>query len=155
MRLTDILTEARVIADLHGQDKAGVLRELAEVLCQHTPGLPLSAEQVHHALSDRERLGSTGVGEGVAIPHAKLDGTVQLVACFGRSRAGVAFDAIDGQPVHLFFVLLVPENSAGTHLKALARVSRLLKNAAFRQSLLTLPDNAALFNAFVTADSEQ
>jgi PTS system nitrogen regulatory IIA component len=94
------------------------------------------------------------VGESVAIPHAKIPGLSSLVAAFGRSKKGVPFDAIDGQPVRLVFVLLVPENSAGTHLKALARIARLLKSAGFRDRLLNLPDGPAIYNAFLEEDAK-
>ena len=98
-------------------------------------------------------MGSTGVGEGVAIPHTKLPGLTSLVAAFGRSKKGIAFDAIDNQPVRLVFVLLVPEDSAGAHLKALARISRLLKDNDFRRSLLDGTDRESLYEAFVARDA--
>jgi PTS system nitrogen regulatory IIA component len=153
VKLSDILTEPQVKAELAARDKNAVLRELALHVSSHA-GLTLDAEAVYAALCERERLGSTGVGEGVAIPHAKLPGIQQLVACFARSRQGVDFDAIDSQPVTLFVVLLVPENSAGAHLKALARVSRLLKLPAFRRHLLELPDGPAIYRAFLEEDAK-
>ena len=87
-------------------------------------------------LLEREALQSTGIGEGVAIPHGKMVGLDRLVASFARNPDGVDFDAIDGQPTHHFFLLVVPEHSGGQYLKALARISRFFRDAAFRQKLV-------------------
>ena len=114
--------------------KADVLVELSRTLAQ--AHADLKPERLVEVLQEREKLGSTGIGEGVAIPHGKLAGLPQLMASFGVSREGVDFEAIDGKPTHLFFALVAPENSAGIHLKALARISRLFKNPRFRQSIL-------------------
>ena len=154
MKIGEILFENQIVAELEARDKAGVLRELAAHMCAHADAVPTGADEVAHALLDRERLGSTGVGEGVAIPHAKIPGLNELVACFGRAARGVPFDAIDERPVNLIFVLLVPENSAGAHLKALARISRLLKNASFRTTLLGLPDRRSIYDAFLHEDAK-
>jgi nitrogen PTS system EIIA component len=153
VKISDILQEPLVIPDLHASTKEDVLGEMAT----HLAGFhdtTMSSASVQAALLGRERLGSTGVGESVAIPHAKLPGLKVLTACFGRSRDGVAFDAVDQQPVRLIFVLLVPENSAGAHLKALARVARLLKNPSFRDRLMSLPDAHALYEAFLEEDAK-
>ncbi|MEM6732999.1 MAG: PTS sugar transporter subunit IIA [Myxococcota bacterium] len=153
MRITDILSRELVIPDLEAEDKASTLRELSVHLAAQVD--EVAEPLVVSSLLERERLGSTGVGEGVAIPHTKVAGLKRLIAAFGRSSKGISFDAIDNQPVYLVFVLLVPENSAGVHLKALARVSRLLKDRAFRQSLLELDDRDALFDAFVSEDAKR
>jgi PTS system nitrogen regulatory IIA component len=157
VKICDILKQPLIVPHLQARDKTGVLHELAEHLCAHvahagTTGV--SADDIATALVTREQLGSTGVGEGVAIPHAKIPGIGQLVAAFGRAPAGVAFDAIDLQPVHLVFVLLVPENSAGAHLKALARISRLLKNGEFRRRLLDTDGAQPIYAAFVEEDEK-
>jgi PTS system nitrogen regulatory IIA component len=152
VNIRDILSEQLIIPSIRAQDKEGVLQELALHL-QGCVDEGFRAGDIKAALSAREQLGSTGVGEGVAIPHAKIPGLSHLTACFARSAEGVAFDAIDEQPVRLIFVLLVPENSAGAHLKALARISRLLKNESFRTRLMGLPDAHALFEAFLEEDS--
>ncbi len=152
MKIADILAREQVVSELTATDKDGVLRELVRHLCDQKTSLPASYEQIVRALVDRERLGSTGVGEGVAIPHAKVAGLTELVACFGRAKGGVPFDAIDRQPVTLIFALLVPENSAGAHLKALARISRLLKNEEFRTRLNAIGDANAIYQAFVDED---
>lgn len=153
LRISEFLHEEMILPELQATDKEGVLREMAQHLCAVTPGLDDAEERVVRALLDRERLGSTGVGEGVAIPHAKVPGIGKLVAVFGRSPRGVAFDAIDQQPVTLVVLLLVPENSAGLHLKALARVSRLLKNASFRESLIKASARDVLYRAFLDEDA--
>lgn len=155
MKITDILHPPLVMIDITSTDKDDVLRSVAAHLSRNAPTLAHEdPAEILDALRSRERLGSTGVGEGVAIPHAKIPGLTELVACFGRIPKGVSFDAIDQQPVKLVFVLLVPENSAGAHLKALARISRLLKNPAFRQRLLSLPTREAVYQAFVDEDAQ-
>jgi PTS system nitrogen regulatory IIA component len=153
VKIGEILYESQIVADLESRDKAGVLRELAAHMCDGD-AVPTTADEVARALLERERLGSTGVGEGVAIPHAKIPGLHELVACFGRATRGVPFDSIDDRPVNLVFVLLVPENSAGAHLKALARISRLLKNPGFRTTLLGLPDRRSIYDAFLHEDAK-
>lgn len=154
MKLSDILVEAHVIAELEATDKPGVLQEIAGHLVRQRPELGLDLTQVLAALIDRERTGSTGVGQGVAIPHARIPNLPQLYSVFARSKAGLAFDAIDQQPVSLFFLLLVPESAAGVHLKALSRIARLLKNDDFRRQLLDLPDAKALYRALVDEDAK-
>jgi len=134
MRIQDILPREAVVDNLLAETKEGVLRELSEVICRRLPAL--SPERLTAILMDREGLGSTGIGEGVAIPHGKIPGIDRLFAAFGRSRAGVQFASLDGKPARLFFLIIAPENSAGMHLKALARISRLLKDPRFRARLL-------------------
>jgi len=133
MRIAEFLREDLVFPDLAASDKEGVLRELCTGLARGHPSL--SAQRLADTLLEREKLGSTGIGEGVAIPHGKLAGLPGLLAAFARKRAGVDFAAIDQKPTYLFFVLFAPENSAGIHLKALARISRLFKSPPFRQSI--------------------
>jgi nitrogen PTS system EIIA component len=134
MRILDILPPEAVVDGLRAETKEGVLRELSEAVCRRLPGL--SPDRLTAILMDREGLGSTGIGEGVAIPHGKIPGIDRLVAVFGRSPGGVQFASLDGKPARLFFLILAPENSAGMHLKALARISRLLKDQRFRGRLL-------------------
>lgn len=153
LRISEFLHEEMILPELHATDKEGVLREMAHHLCAIVPDMTDSEERIVRALLERERLGSTGVGEGVAIPHAKVSGIGKLMAVFGRSLSGVPFDAIDQHPVNLVVLLLVPENSAGMHLKALARISRLLKNGAFRDSLQIAPGRTPLFQAFLDEDA--
>jgi PTS system nitrogen regulatory IIA component len=138
MKLLDIVSPGGVVDDLRAETKEGVLREMSEVVAAGVPFL--SAQTLASILLDRESLGSTGIGEGVAIPHGKVPGLTRLAAVIARSRAGVQFHSLDGKPTHLFFLVVAPEQSAGMHLKALARISRLLKDARFRRSLLDARD---------------
>ncbi|MEZ4269976.1 MAG: PTS sugar transporter subunit IIA [Myxococcota bacterium] len=153
MRINDILRPDMVLSSVVASDKENLLKQLAEHLAQHA-NIGVSAEQIHTALVDRERLGSTGVGEGVAIPHAKLPGLNELTACFGRVAAGVSFDSIDQKPVKLVFVLLVPDKSAGAHLKALARISRLLRNPEFRSALVEASEPSTIYDIFTAEDAK-
>ncbi|MBX5480987.1 MAG: PTS sugar transporter subunit IIA [Myxococcaceae bacterium] len=134
MKIAEFLSPKAVVADLSARTKSEILTELSRTLANAHP--ELKPERLVEVLQDREKLGSTGIGEGVAIPHGKLSGLSQLMASFGVARRGVDFEAIDGKPTYLFFALVAPENSAGIHLKALARISRLFKNPRFRESIL-------------------
>jgi len=138
MKLLDIVSTGGVVDDLRAETKEGVLREMSEVVAADVPFL--SAQALTSILLDRESLGSTGIGDGVAIPHGKVPGLTRLAAVVARSRAGVQFHSLDGKPAHLFFLVVAPEQSAGMHLKTLARISRLLKDARFRRSLLDARD---------------
>jgi nitrogen PTS system EIIA component len=135
MKVTEFLSPNAVVAELRGTSKPEVLRELSEQLAQAYGGT-FRPDRVLEVLGEREKLASTGIGEGVAIPHGKMPGLGRLYAAFGVSRPGLDFSSIDKQPTHLFFALVAPENSAGLHLKALARVSRLFRNAALRDAIL-------------------
>jgi PTS system nitrogen regulatory IIA component len=151
LKLFTPVSPAAVLADLRGETKDAVLDELSEAAVRVVPSVPLDA--LVRSLRERESLGSTGIGEGAAIPHGKVAGLDRVVTVFGRSRAGVQFQSLDGKPAHLFFLVLAPENSAGLHLKALARISRLLKDAGFRASLSGAPDAAALIRLLAEADA--
>ncbi len=133
MKIMDILVRDAVVLDLASESKSEILGEMARALAGAESGL--DPDSLLRVLEEREALQSTGIGEGVAIPHGKLPGLGRLVASFARSRGGVDFDSIDGQPTHLFFLLVVPEHSGGQHLKALARISRFFRDAAFRARL--------------------
>jgi PTS system nitrogen regulatory IIA component len=143
MKIDDILSEALVVPALAGRTKTDVIEELAGVVSRHHP--EIAHARLVQALEDRERLNSTALGEGVAIPHGKLPGLKRVVAAFGRSTPGVDFSSLDGKPTHLFFLLVAPEDSAGAHLKALARISRLLKDEGFRARLMGAPDAASIY----------
>ena len=135
MKIAEFLKAESVIAELSATNKGDVLKELAASLSRSNTSI--APARLASVLEERERLGSTGIGEGVAIPHGKLAGLPNLSASFGVSRVGVDFEAIDGKRTHLFFALIAPENSAGLHLKALARISRLFKNSSFRDAILS------------------
>lgn len=152
MQLPEILQQEMIVAHAQARAKYDLIRLIAERLATHA-AVTTDAEHIHAALMNRESLGSTGVGEGVAIPHAKIAGLSRLIACFVRAPDGVPFEAIDGNPATLIFALLVPENSAGAHLKALARVSRLMKNRSFREHLLHQETATGLYEALLHEDS--
>ena len=151
MKIEDILSEELVLSDLQATTKTDVLVELANAVVRHHP--ELDGVRLVAALEERERLNSTALGDGVAIPHGKLPGIRRVIAAFARSRRGVDFQSIDGKPTHLFFLLVAPEDSAGAHLKALARISRLLKDPAFRAHLLEAPDAKALWTIIRDEDA--
>ena len=152
MRIAEFLREDLVFPDLAATDKAGVLGELCAGLARAYPSL--SAARLTEALMEREKLGSTGIGEGVAIPHGKLPGIPGLLAAFARKKGGVDFASIDGKPTQLFFVLFAPENSAGLHLKALARISRLFKQPGFRQAILDADGAGGIFRLISEEDAK-
>src|SRR6267143_7297060 len=152
MRIAEFLREDLVFADLKANEKAAVLGEMSAALARAFPSLP--GARLTEALLEREKLGSTGVGEGVAIPHGKLPGLPGLIAAFARKKAGVDFAAIDGKPTHLFFVLFAPDNSAGLHLKALARISRLFKQPQFRQAILNAEGAPGIFRLISEEDAK-
>ena len=147
MKITEILTPDLVLPDLQGTTKADLLRELAGCLAAKFTDIDVNA--LAAVLAERERLGSTAIGDGIAIPHGKIRGATKIVGAFGRKVEGVDFDSLDGGLTHLFFVLVAPEDSTSLHLKALARVSRLLKDTAFRERLLAAPDADEIYRLIV------
>ena len=143
MKVIDILDPDAILPDMQATSKQEALEELAAVVVKRHPAIDHG--RLVEVLLEREELGSTAIGEGIAIPHGKLPGISSVVAVFGRSLRGVEFDSLDGNPTRLFFLLVAPEDSAGVHLKALARISRLLKDRDFRARLLEAPTREALF----------
>ena len=154
MKLSDFLSPERVLANIKSNNKKDALKEISEFVSSVEQDDVLTDKHLFNAILDREELGSTGIGDGVAIPHAKIHGLKNLCACFARSEDGVDFKAIDSEPVRLIFMLLVPENSAGIHLKALARISRVLKERDFREKLMTAKDSQELYDAFIRQDNQ-
>ena len=150
MKLKDILRKNAVFPDLSSSDKKSVLEELSQLSSNI---YQISADHILQVLLEREKLGSTGVGQGVAIPHGKLAGLDSIAIVFGRSKAGVDFHSHDHKPVHLFFVLLAPENAIGNHLQILARISRLLKSDHFRKKLIDIKDDQVY--DLILAEDEQ
>ena len=151
MKIAEFLREDLTLPQLAASEKAGALAELCGTLARAHPSL--DGAKLVETLLEREKLGSTGIGEGVAIPHGKLAGVPGLLAAFGRSVSGVDFQSIDGKPTQLIFVLFAPENSAGIHLKALARISRLFRNPAFRKAILEAPSGKAIFQLISEEDA--
>jgi PTS system nitrogen regulatory IIA component len=153
MKILDILSSSDLIAPaLSGQAKGEVVRELAEHLAAQHP--QVDKEKLVDVLWERERLGSTAIGDGIAIPHGKLPSLKGVIGAFARHAAGVDFDSLDGGPTHLFFLLVAPEDSVGQHLKALARVSRLLKDKAFRERLMAADGRSELY-ALIREEDEK
>ena len=152
MKITDILSPDLVIGDLKGTTKPDVLNELAKALAAKYK--EISFIELTAVLAERERLGSTAIGDGIAIPHGKLRGVTKIIGAFGRHLKGVDFDSLDGGPSQLFFVLVAPEDSASLHLKALARVSRLLKDSSFRERMITAKDTDELYSLIKDEDNK-
>ena len=150
MKIVDYLTENDVLSRLHASSREGVIQEMVAHLTQS--GKIDDSEELVNILLDREMLGSTGIGHGVAIPHGRLSGLNEILLVFGRSPDGVDFDAHDGEPVNIFFLLVAPEDSAGLHLKTLARISRIVKNPECRQALLDSDDKSTLYNTIEEED---
>ncbi len=153
MKVSEFLDAKSIVVELKAENKKEVLEELCETLVAADDSL--DHDKMVGILLDRERLGSTGVGEGVAIPHGKMGNLDGLIACFGRSPEGVEFEAVDKKPVHLFFLLFAPENSAGIHLKALAKISRLLKRPSVREALLSVQSQENLYGILTQEDTEE
>jgi PTS system nitrogen regulatory IIA component len=152
MKLSEILKPEDIIANLNAHDKKGVLEELSGVITDQEPSL--NKGYLLQVLLERERLGSTGIGEGIALPHGKVNKLDRLLVSFGRSLEGLSFDSIDDQPAYLFFLLVAPENSAGAHLQALAKISRVLKDSSFRQRLMAAKSRDEIYRIIVEKDQE-
>ena len=152
MKITDFLTEEAVIPALKAREKDAVLAEMATGLVANHPAL--DEKKVLEVLVERERISTTAIGEGVAIPHGKLRGVERVLGIFARSPEGVDFASLDGGPTHLFFVLVAPENAAADHLKALARISRLLKDPSFRSRLLEAKTKQDIFGIIAQEDQK-
>ena len=152
MKIIDILPEALVLPALKGKTKEEVLRELSVAMAGQHP--EIDANRLVEVLWERERLGSTAIGDGIAIPHGKLPSLKTVLGAFGRHPQGVDFQSLDGKPTKLLFLLVAPEDSVGQHLKALARVSRLLKDPAFRTQLMSASDQDELFRRIREEDDK-
>ena len=152
MKIMDILVKDAVVLSLKAKDKNGILEEMSRALAAAEPSVP--ADELLSVLIDREELQSTGIGEGVAIPHGKMAGLDCLMATFARSDDGVDFASIDGKPTQLYFMLVVPEHSGGQHLKALARISRFFRDPSFRGKLMDATSTEAIFRAIEEEDEK-
>ncbi len=150
MKIADILRPECVLSDIQATTKKDILEELARPLARE---YHLDLEEVVTVLQNREKLGSTGIGEGVAIPHGKVNTLKGVAAAIGRSSRGLDFEAIDGKPCHIFFMLMAPSNSASQHVKALARASMLLKDPALRQKLMGTRSSGELYQVIIDYDS--
>ena len=151
MKIQDVLKREAIIDDLKSRTKKGILEELVVPVAQIAG---VDQEELVRVLMDRERLGSTGIGGGIGIPHGKLKNLDTLVLGFGLSRRGVDFESMDGRPTHIFFLLVTPENSTGLHLKLLARISRILKNDPFKAKLMAAGNAAEIVSIIAEEDEE-
>lgn len=153
MKIMDFLSKKAITANLKASDKEGVIREMVDLLAKADE--IKNKDDLTKALLTRESLGSTGIGQGIGIPHAKSSNAKNLVAAFGLSQKGVNFDSLDGELVYIFFLLIAPEESAGPHLKALARISRMLKDKYFREMLKKAKDEKEILHIIQEEDSKK
>jgi len=151
MNITDLLQKNFIVDELKSKTKKEVLFELSEVFLHG--GMKVDCDVMVEVLLEREKLGSTGIGDGIAIPHGKLSGLDNLIVSFGRTKEGIDFDSLDGKPVHIFFLLMAPENSAGQHLKALAKISRMLKEEEFRKELMEVKTSEEIYRIIEEKDT--
>ena len=151
MKICDVLDRKSILPDLKALNKKGILEELVVPVAEIAG---VSQKDLSKVLMERERLGSTGIGGGIGIPHGKMKNLESLVLGFGLSRKGVDFESLDGQPTHIFFLLVTPENSTGLHLKLLARISRILKNDPFKSRLLEAVDSDEILGIIKEEDED-
>lgn len=153
MKIIDFLNVHAVAVDLEATNKKDAIRELVDILAKSQT--ITDKDKLIRSLLEREALGSTGIGQGVGIPHCKSENVRELVAAFGISRKGVDFESLDGEQVYIFFLLVAPQDTTGPHLKALARISRLLKDKYFRDALRTARDKKELFRIIKEEDKKR
>jgi len=151
MKICDVLDRKSILPDLKARNKIGILEELVVPVAEIAG---VTQKDLTKVLMERERLGSTGIGGGIGIPHGKMKNLESLVLGFGLSRRGVDFESLDGRPTHIFFLLVTPENSTGLHLKLLARISRILKNDPFKSRLLEATDSDEILGIIKEEDEE-
>lgn len=152
IRLESVLTPARAVIDAAGGSKKRVLEYIAALVAKEAPGL--DANTLFEALINRERLGSTGFGNGIAIPHCRIAGLKEPISAVLRLAQPVDFDAIDSEPVDLLFVLIVPEQATDAHLELLRQVASVLENADSRARLRQASDSYALYEAIIGAQHQ-
>lgn len=155
MKVTEFLSKKAIVLDIKSTKKEDAIKELVDSLIEGGDIEKRHRNKLVEALMSREALGSTAIGQGVAIPHAKADCVEKLIAAFGISKKGVEFDSLDGEPAYIFFLLIAPQDSAGPHLKALARISRLLKDKYFRDGLRAAPDDKAIIKIITQEDEKK
>lgn len=155
MKIMDFLSKKAILIDIKAAKKEEVLKELVDLLINAGEIEKRCRNKLIDALMAREALGSTAIGQGIAIPHAKTDCINKLVAAFGISKKGVDFDSLDGEAAYIFFLLIAPQDSAGPHLKALARISRLLKDKYFRDSLKNCTDDKSVIKIIGQEDEKK
>ena len=151
----DFLNKKAVTVNLKSKDKEGVIRELVGLVVKTGEIRPANKESLVKLLLERELLGSTGIGQGIGIPHGKSPNIKSLIGACGISKEGVDFDSLDGEPAYIFFLLLAPQDTAGPHLKALARISRLLKDKYFRDILKNAKTEKELISTIIREDQKR
>jgi PTS system nitrogen regulatory IIA component len=154
MKIMDFLSRRAILPDLRMSKKEDVIKDLVDALVSAGDIEKGNRARLIEALMERESLGSTAIGQGIAIPHAKSDCVSKLVGAFGLSKKGVDFDSLDGEPVYIFFLLVAPHDSAGSHLKALARISRLFRDKYFRDSLRGCEDDKSIIRIISQEDEK-
>ena len=155
MQIMDFLSKKAILTDIKSTNKEDVIKEMVDFLIEAGDVEKRNRNKLIDALMSREALGSTAIGQGIAIPHAKCDCVDKLVAAFGLSKKGVDFDSLDGELAYVFFLLVAPQDSAGPHLKALARISRLLKDKYFRDTLRTCTDEKSVIKVISQEDEKK
>jgi nitrogen PTS system EIIA component len=155
MKIMDFLCKKAITANLKSATKEGIIEEMVELLVEAGEVEKKDKKKLIEILMDRESLGSTAIGQGIGIPHGKSDCVDKLVASFGISQNGVNFNSLDGEPVYIFFLLVAPQDSAGPHLKALARISRLLKDKYFRDNLRQVKDEKTVLKIVTDEDEKR
>lgn len=152
MKVDEILKKESVIADLQGKNKVEVIKEMTE--CLKKNNFIKNDQALFESLMEREKLGSTGIGENVAIPHGKSKELTQIITVFARSIKGVDFESLDQKSVHFVCMVIAPAHSTGQHLKALARISRLFKNQGLREGILNAEDSDGIYSTLLNEDSK-
>jgi nitrogen PTS system EIIA component len=155
MQIMEFLSKKAILTDIKSTRKEDVIKEMVDFLIEAGDVEKRDRNKLIDALMSREALGSTAIGQGIAIPHTKCDCVDKLVAAFGLSRKGVDFDSLDGELAYIFFLLVAPQDSAGPHLKALARISRLLKDKFFRDTLRSCTDEKSIIKIITQEDEKK
>jgi PTS system nitrogen regulatory IIA component len=152
MKIEDVFKEESVILELESSSKPEVIRELASKVSSVYPNI--NAQDLAEVLLQREKLCSTALDSGVAIPHAKLGGISSIIVAFGRSTKGIEFESLDSKPTHLFMLVVAPESSAGAHLKLLARISNIFRSPGFRKKLMEAQTEEEIYNLIIEEDEK-
>lgn len=155
MKILDFLSKKALTANLKSTTKEGIIEEMVDLLINAGEVEKKNKKKLIEILMERESLGSTAIGQGIGIPHGKCDCVDKLVASFGIALNGVNFNSLDGEPVYIFFLLVAPQDSAGPHLKALARISRLLKDKYFRDGLKQARDEKTVLKVISEEDEKR
>ena len=152
MKIADVLERKTIITNLKAKSKPEVIEELAERISSVFTNI--NQERLFEVLMEREKLCSTAVDSGVAIPHAKLSGISNIIAGFGRSAAGIDFDSLDAKKTHLFIVVIAPENSTGSHIQLLARISKIFRNPELRAEIMECDSQDDIYQAIIREDEK-